>query len=102
MVGFITKIKLKPAQTGIGGADNPSSFGQPSITLNSDRVFLNAKSDSIIIAAKKDIINATSWQMEMDKLFTLIEKLASELKDLTSASATYATGVGTYDRDKCW
>ena len=89
------KVKLKPAQTGIGGATAPGSFGQPSITLNSDRVFLNAKSDSIILAAKKDIINATpGWQMEMDKLFTLIEKLASELKDLTSAAATYATGVG--------
>ena len=89
------KIKLKPAQTGIGGADNPSSFSKPSIYLNSDRIFLNAKNENVIIAAKKDIINATpGWQMEMDKLFTLIEKLASELKDLTSAKATYATGVG--------
>ena len=43
----------------------------------------------------KDIINSTpGWQMEMDKLFTLIEELASELKDLTSAAATYTTGVG--------
>ena len=52
--------------------------------MNSDRIFLNARNESVIIAAKKDIINATpGWQMEMDKLFTLIEKLASELKDLT-------------------
>ncbi len=94
-LGSSQKIKLTPAQTGIGGADNPSSYGKPSIYLNSDRVFLNAKKESVIIAAKKDIINATpGWQMEMDKLFTLIEKLASELKDLTSAAATYATGVG--------
>ena len=89
------KIKLKPAQTGIGGADNPSSYSKPSIYLNSDRIFLNGRKENVIIAAKKDIINATpGWQMEMDKLFTLIEKLASELKDLTSAAATYATGVG--------
>lgn len=94
-LGSSQKIKLKPAQTGIGGADNPSSFSKPSIYLNSDRIFLNAKNENVIIAAKKDIINATpTWQMEMDKLFTLIEKLASELKDLTSAKATYATGVG--------
>ena len=94
-LGSSQKIKLKPAQTGIGGADNPSSFSKPSIYLNSDRIFLNAKKENVIIAAKKDIINATpGWQMEMDKLFTLIEKLASELKDLTSAKATYATGVG--------
>jgi len=94
-LGSSQKIKLKPAQKGIGGATNPSSYSNPSIYLNSDRVFLNAKSDSIILAAKKDIINATpKWQMEMDKLFTEIEKLATELKNLTSAAATFATGVG--------
>jgi len=32
--------------------------------------------------------------MEMDKFFTLVEELASELADLTSAKATYSTGVG--------
>ena len=32
--------------------------------------------------------------MEMDKFFTLVEKLAQELADLTSATSTYATGVG--------
>lgn len=94
-LGSSQKIKLKPAQKGIGPADKPSSYGKPQIILNSDRVFLNARKENIIIAAKKDIINATpGWQMEMDKLFTLIEKLASELTDLTSAKATYATGVG--------
>ena len=94
-LGSSQKIKLKPAQKGIGGATNPSSYSNPSIYLNSDRVFLNAKSDSIILAAKKDIINATpKWQMEMDKLFTEIEKLTTELKNLTSAATTFATGVG--------
>jgi hypothetical protein len=32
--------------------------------------------------------------MEMDKFFTLMEDLVSELVDLTSAKATYTTGVG--------
>ena len=94
-LGSSQKIKLKPAQTGIGGVDAPGSYGKPTIIMNSDRIFLNAKKENIIMVAKKDIINATpGWQMEMDKLFTLIEKLATELKNLTSASATYATGVG--------
>jgi len=94
-LGSSQKIKLKPAQTGLGGADAPGQYSKPSILMNSDRIFLNARSENVIIAAKKDIINATpGWQMEMDKLFTLIEKLASELKDLTSATSTYATGVG--------
>jgi hypothetical protein len=94
-LGSSQKIKLKPAQTGLGGADAPGQYSKPSILMNSDRIFLNARSENVIIAAKKDIINATpGWQMEMYKLFTLIEKLASELKDLTSATSTYATGVG--------
>ena len=94
-LGSSQKIKLKPAQNGIGGADNPSSYSNSSIYLNSDRVFLNARNEKVIIAAKQDIINATpGWQMEMDKLFTEIEKLATELKNLTSAAATFATGVG--------
>ena len=89
------KITLSPAQSGIGAADAQSSFEKPTILLNSDRVYLNSKSDTIILNSSKDIINSTpNWQMEMDKLFTAIEKLASELKDLTSAAATYTTGVG--------
>jgi len=89
------KIKLTSAQSGIGAADPQSQFDKPSIVLNSDRVYLNSKSDFIILNSSKDIINSTpGWQMEMDKLFTLIESLASELKDLTSAAATYTTGVG--------
>tara|TARA_R110000764_G_scaffold172963_1_gene259748 strand:+ start:226 stop:1230 length:1005 start_codon:yes stop_codon:yes gene_type:complete len=94
-MGSSQKIKLTPAQTGLGGADAPGQYSKPSILMNSDRIFLNARNENVIITAKKDIINATpGWQMEMDKLFTLIEKLASELTDLTSAKATYATGVG--------
>ena len=89
------KITLSPAQTGIGSADSQGSFDKPTILLNSDRIYLNAKSDTVILNSSKDIINSTpGWQMEMDKLFTLIEELASELKDLTSAAATYTTGVG--------
>lgn len=89
------KVTLSPAQTGIGAADAQSSFDKPSLILNSDRVYLNAKTDMVILNSGKDIIHSTpGWQMEMDKLFTLIEELASELKDLTSAAATYTTGVG--------
>ena len=94
-LGSSQKIKLTPAQSGIAGADAPGQYSKPSILMNSDRIFLNARNENVIISAKKDIINSTpGWQMEMDKLFTLVESLASELKDLTSAAATYATGVG--------
>lgn len=90
------KIKLTPAQKNIGkDVKNQSSFTEPTIILNSGRLFLNAKDERIVITGKKDIINSTpKWAMEMDKFFTLMEDLVSELVDLTSAKATYTTGVG--------
>ena len=47
-LGSSQKIKLKPARTGIGGADNPSSYSKPSIYLNSDRIFLNLKTKVLL------------------------------------------------------
>lgn len=90
------QLKLKPSQKKIGdGVKNPNLWKDPSIALNSDRLFLNARDERVIISGKKDIVNATpKWAMEMDKFFTLMEDLVSELVDLTSAKATYATGVG--------
>ena len=90
------QLKLKPSQKKIGdGVKNPNLWKDPSIVLNSDRLFLNARDERVIISGKKDIVNATpKWAMEMDKFFTLMEDLVSELVDLTSAKATYATGVG--------
>ena len=90
------QLKLKPSQKNIGdGVKKPNVYKDASIVLNSDRLFLNARDERVIISGKKDIINATpKWAMEMDKFFNLMEKLVSELVDLTSAKATYATGVG--------
>src|SRR6056300_358917 len=90
------QLKLKPSQKKIGdGVKNPNLWKDPSIVLNSDRLFLNARDERVIISGKKDIVNATpKWAMEMDKFFTLMEDLVSELVDLTSAKATYTTGVG--------
>ena len=55
MVSSSQKIKLKPAQTGIGGVDD-APYGKPTIIMNSDRIFLNAKKENIIMVAKKDIM----------------------------------------------
>jgi hypothetical protein len=90
------KIQLKTSQTNLGkGVKAQPSFKSPTVIITSDRILVNSKEDNVIVSAKKDIINATpSWAMEMDKFFTLVEELASELADLTSAKATYSTGVG--------
>ena len=95
-LGSSQKIKLTPSQNKIGiGVTSQAQFTNPSIVMNSDRVFINARNERVIISGKQDIVNSTpTWAMEMDKFFDLIESLVSELADLTSARATYTTGVG--------
>jgi hypothetical protein len=90
------KLQLKTAQSNLGkGVKAQSAYNAASVVITADRILLNSKEENVILTSKKDIINATpSWAMEMDKFFTLVEELASELADLTSAKATYSTGVG--------
>jgi len=90
------KVKLTSSQKNIGaGVKVQGVFDKPTIILNSDRLFLNSKSDSIILSAKTTVNIATpSWAMDMDKLFTLIESLTQMVADLTSGTATFSTGVG--------
>tara|TARA_B110001450_G_C17603052_1_gene473837 strand:- start:140 stop:1126 length:987 start_codon:yes stop_codon:yes gene_type:complete len=89
------KVAIKTSQTNLGTAAAQSSFSNPSVVITSDRILLNSKEDYIVLSGKKSVNIATpKWAVDMDKMFTLIEELASELADLTSAKATYATGVG--------
>ena len=90
------QLKLKPSQKNIGdGVKKPNVYKDASIVLNSDRLFLNARDERVIISGKKDIINATpKWAMEMDKMFTILEGLIQQVADLTAGTATFATGVG--------
>lgn len=90
------KIKMKLGQTNLGtSVQEPGAYTKPSVIISSDRILFNAKEERVIIVSKKDIINSTpKWAMEMDKFFNLMEDLVSELVDLTSAKATYTTGVG--------
>jgi len=89
-------VKLKPGLKNIGdNVQSPAQYSKPSVIISSDRVLFNADKERVIIVGKKDIINSTpKWAMEMDKFFDLMEDLVSELVNLTSAKATYATGVG--------
>src|SRR6056300_373707 len=90
------KISLKTSQTNLGmGVDVQSKFDKPSVIITSDRILLDSKSDYVILSGAKDIINATpSWEMEMDKMFTILEGLIQQVADLTAGTATFATGVG--------
>lgn len=90
------KVGLTTSQTNIGsGVSSQKNFSNPSIILNSDRIILNSKSDYIILSGKKSVNIATpKWAMDMDKMFTILEGIIQQLADLTSGTATFATGVG--------
>jgi len=90
------KLKLKPSQKNIGvGVKPQSSFNQASAVINSDRIVLNSKTDYIILSSAKSVSVATpNWAMDMDKMFTILEGIIQQLADLTSGTATFATGVG--------
>ena len=90
------KIKIKTSQTNLGmGVDAQSQFDKPSVIITSDRVLLNSKNDYVILSGDKGVNIATpAWAMDMDKMFTILEGLIQQLADLTSGTATFATGVG--------
>jgi hypothetical protein len=55
----------------------------------------NSKQDEILLSGKKTVGIATpGWAMDMNKMFDILEGMLSELAALTSAQATFATGVG--------
>ena len=89
------KVKLSTSNALPKDIDDQSKFDSPSVILNSDRIILNSKSDYIILSGAKSVAIATpDWAMDMDKMFTLIEGLLQQVADLTSGTATFATGVG--------
>ena len=89
------KVKLSVSNKLPSDVDAQSKFDKPSVILNSDRIILNSKSDWVVLSGAKSVALTTpSWAMDMDKLFTIIEGLIQQVADLTSAKATFATGVG--------
>ena len=87
---------FKGAQSKVGtGVKLLSQFKDPQIALSSDRIVLNAKRDNIILVSKTDVVVATpKWQMQLDKLFTLMETFINEVNKVLSGQQPLPTGVG--------
>jgi hypothetical protein len=86
-------ISFKSSQRNLGTTSGvqPSSLYQGAqIVLTSDRLVFNSKKDEIILSSQKTVTVATpSWAMDMDKLFTVIEKLVNLLTQQASANSQY-------------
>jgi len=71
------------------------NYKSSQVVISADRLFFNSKTDYIILSGKKSVNIATpKWQMDMDKLFTILEGTLQQLADLTSAKASFPTPMG--------
>jgi hypothetical protein len=90
----LTAFKGSQQKVGIG-VKLLSLYKDPQVALSSDRIVLNAKRDNIILVSKTDIVIATPrWQMQMDKLFTLVETFINEVNKVLSGQQPLPTGAG--------
>jgi hypothetical protein len=72
-----------------------SRYENSQILLTADRLVFNSKRDEIVLSAKNTVSVATpNWAMDMNELFDILEGMLAELAALTSAQATFVTGVG--------
>ena len=90
------KLKFTPSQKQIGVGVTPvANYTKAQAIISSDRLIFNSKLDEIILSGKKTVNVVTpKWQMDMDKLFTILEKTLQQLADLTSGKAQFQTPMG--------
>jgi hypothetical protein len=73
---------------------NTLSYNSPSVIVNSDRLFFNAKDDHIILSAKKDVnISTPNWSAQMDTIFTQIETLSEQVTKLSNMLVKVGTAL---------
>ncbi len=93
----LTSFKSSQRNLGTTSGVQPSSIYQGAqIVLTSDRLIFNSKKDEIILSSQKTVTVATpAWAMDLDKLFTVIEKLINLLTQQASANSQYQFQTGT-------
>ena len=99
------KIDINTAHDNIGVNATPiKTYNKPQIILNSDRIILNSKQDDIVISGKSTVSIVTpNWAADMDRFFSLVEDLHTEVKNLqsqvsslTTQVSSLATNISTY------
>lgn len=87
------QIKTRPFSVGVV----PSGIYQnPQAVLNSDRVLINSKKDSVLISGEKGVyVSTPSWKADMDKMFTQLANLQAQVTALNNTLATLAPALQT-------
>jgi len=73
-----------------------STYKSPQVILNSERVIINSKKDSVIISGKKSVnISTPNWKADMNKMFNQIDAINKELTNLNIQVTTLVATIST-------
>ena len=84
-LGSKQTIGLKPSNGFSLGVTPQNVYKNSQIVINSDRIVLNSKSDSVLISGKKSVnISTSNWKADMDVMFTQLEEVTNSLITLST------------------
>lgn len=87
-------IKIQPSQKFSLGVTPVSSYEKPQIVINSERVIINSKKDSVLISGKKSVnVSTSNWKADMDTMFNQIESLKNQIQAINNALIPLASGL---------
>lgn len=93
-LGSKQKILIRPSQKFTLGVLPPNQYMNPQIVINSERVIINSKKDSVLISGKKSVnISTNGWKADMNEMFNQIDALKNQIQQLNTAMTTYATTI---------
>ena len=92
-LGSKQKIGLKSSNNFTLGVIPTGTYKNPQIILNSDRVVINSKSDSVLISGDKSVnVSTTNWKAAMDTIFSQLEAITDALLQLAPAITAATAG----------
>jgi hypothetical protein len=93
-LGSKQKIGLKSSNSFTLGVTPTNLYNKPQIVLNSDRIVLNSKSDSVLISGDKSVnVSTPNWKADMDTIFSQLEAITDALLQL-APQLTAAANLG--------
>jgi len=87
-----SQVKFGPPATAIEASN---VFEGAQIALNSDRILLNSKADSILLSGATTVaISTPAWAVDMDEFFTLFDELLQMLQMVLAGAKPWPTPMG--------
>jgi hypothetical protein len=92
-LGSKQTIGLKASNGFSLGVTPQNVYNKPQIILNSDRVVINSKSDSVLISGDKSVnVSTPNWKADMDTIFSQLESITDALLQLAPAITAATAG----------